>query len=577
LELQESHVAEPHADVRCVTVSLSGGGYRATAFTAGALLALADSELGEKVVSISSVSGGSLTSALTFGGFAGKPRPASSSDAMAHRVEGIARLVSSTTLATQYLTGVSKSTLTLMGLTLSALILFPSGLRFPNGSLSHNALWFGFVVLAAAYVLLVTQQVLISLIAVQNAVEEAMRPLEYDTMPLGFEMRHLNREEVSRVFCATDLTSGEHVYIGAKETARVGDSHDGTSPPRLLVADVVAASAGFPGLRPLVFGLDELGLADTGDRTPPVRPRRVFWRGVRGTISVILVGIPVILLLCRAFGAFPGAATLGILLGSLLLGLTFAVWSSRRLVSTDTVQLVDGGVCDNLGAAFAIATADERYGDRLTAMLRLGRDPQGTMVFVIDASKPLAPPGVSTTLPRGGCGRRSFGNLVQLVPLRLRVLNRSVVQLIGNANGNARRATIRMLLKRGELSGAFISILDAPTKPEQGVNWTSLRDRNSRVPTTLSALDSDVTAALILQGYRLVEEKLIAEGFAITGRTSEEISAIVSAKPPTRGAAPPRQAFEPYQRRMYRLENLGTRTLFFAYLAVIAVVGFLLL
>jgi hypothetical protein len=67
-----------------VVVSLSGGGYRAAAFAAGTLLALHDSALRENVVSISSVSGGSLASALTCGAFNNVAH--SSGDPMGDRV-----------------------------------------------------------------------------------------------------------------------------------------------------------------------------------------------------------------------------------------------------------------------------------------------------------------------------------------------------------------------------------------------------------------------------------------------------------------------------------------------------------
>jgi hypothetical protein len=48
-------------DVKSLAVSLSGGGHRASLFTLGALMYLVDAEANERVTSIASVSGGSLT------------------------------------------------------------------------------------------------------------------------------------------------------------------------------------------------------------------------------------------------------------------------------------------------------------------------------------------------------------------------------------------------------------------------------------------------------------------------------------------------------------------------------------
>lgn len=88
-----------------VTISLSGGGYRAAAFGAGALLAIADSPLRANVVLVSSVSGGSIASALTVGGFA-SPKPAGDDterDSMAQRVRIIAGILQTPAIFVQRL------------------------------------------------------------------------------------------------------------------------------------------------------------------------------------------------------------------------------------------------------------------------------------------------------------------------------------------------------------------------------------------------------------------------------------------------------------------------------------------
>src|SRR3954451_3508478 len=55
-------------DARDIGVALSGGGHRATVFGLGVMLALVDQGLNERVVSISSVSGGSIANGIAMSG-----------------------------------------------------------------------------------------------------------------------------------------------------------------------------------------------------------------------------------------------------------------------------------------------------------------------------------------------------------------------------------------------------------------------------------------------------------------------------------------------------------------------------
>jgi hypothetical protein len=83
--------------------------------------------------------------------------------------------------------------------------------------------------------------------------------------------------------------------------------------------------------------------------------------------------------------------------------------AGRGRLTSDHVQLVDGGVYDNLGAAFSLLTDDDRYpalGDQL------GVADEG-LLLVVDASKQL-----SIIEP----ARRS--RLTGLIPLRLLALHR---------------------------------------------------------------------------------------------------------------------------------------------------------
>src|SRR3954468_10666803 len=56
------------SDTHEIGVALSGGGHRATVFGLGVLLALVDQGLNERVVSISSVSGGSIANGIAMVG-----------------------------------------------------------------------------------------------------------------------------------------------------------------------------------------------------------------------------------------------------------------------------------------------------------------------------------------------------------------------------------------------------------------------------------------------------------------------------------------------------------------------------
>ena len=164
----------------------------------------------------------------------------------------------------------------------------------------------------------------------------------------------------------------------------------------------------------------------------------------------------------------------------LAVGCAMAVISARILWLRDDMVLVDGGVCDNLGAAFALLSRDDRYPDlRIIA----GADSPGLML-VVDASKPFTELDVK--------GRR----LGELVPLRLRGAQRSVLKLLGNANAAARKHVIELLLgSGGATTGAVVSIDKVPApsdeKPdairsaEVAADWTAVVEMTKATPTTL--------------------------------------------------------------------------------------------
>src|SRR3954453_8220894 len=111
----------------CTTISLSGGGYRAAVFGSGTLLAIADSPLAETVVSISSVSGGSIASALTIGGF-GDEDDGDAPTAMERRVRNVAGIVQTSAIPVQLLARWAMWIPIWFGMVFALLFLFPRSL-----------------------------------------------------------------------------------------------------------------------------------------------------------------------------------------------------------------------------------------------------------------------------------------------------------------------------------------------------------------------------------------------------------------------------------------------------------------
>ena len=242
----------PEAPTR-ITVSLSGGGYRATMFSAGALLAIADSDLRTAVASVSSVSGGSIASAVTVGGFADPSED--DPDPMGRRVRLLAGLTQTREIRSESLLNRAKFLITtvIAGFVIYLFLLpewtedDPPGFDAATAYLLAGAL---FVVLAFWHSWYAVQAV------VETLVSEARGT---SASPHGTALADIAQDEATqRIFCATDLSSGSHVYLAPGYVLAPGEvGRD----PNVFLADVVAASACFPGLRPIVFRRAEVGLA----------------------------------------------------------------------------------------------------------------------------------------------------------------------------------------------------------------------------------------------------------------------------------------------------------------------------
>src|SRR5690349_8910675 len=112
--------------------------------------------------------------------------------------------------------------------------------------------------------------------------------------------------------------------------------------------DVVAASAGFPGLRPVIFAADRF--ADRPAETSA--GRGVVARSILGSLA-LLVGIGVV---ATTVARAVGRIDLGVWIATIVLGVG-AFWALTRPLrqqSVDALHLVDGGICDNLGPAFSL-------------------------------------------------------------------------------------------------------------------------------------------------------------------------------------------------------------------------------
>jgi hypothetical protein len=352
-------------------------------------------------------------------------------------------------------------------------------------------------------------------------------------------------DETRRIFCATDLKSGSHVYL-SHDIVLTPDA-TGTS-PSVYLADVVAASACFPGFRPLVFNHTELGL-DASSEPARARRRRTGWRLFLGAAGAGGIALAAVATCMRVFGPLDrGWRDFAIALVLVVAGILGAALAARILHVADGLVLVDGGVCDNLGAAFAILSKDNRY----PALPSLATAGQPGLMLVVDASKPFNP------------HERDRQGLGDLVPLRLRGAQRSVLKLLGNANSAARRHVIELLLKTdGPVKGAIVSITHVPTDSE-GLDWTSVVAQTSSTPTTLSPLEIQTVRNLILQSYRLTQGILVREGVTIERKRSvSEINALVGGTVPTEVHKVLRHGHGPYARQASRVRAIsyGTYTI----------------
>lgn len=241
-------------------MALSGGGHRATLFSLGALLYLVDAGCSKLVDSVVSVSGGSITNAAVAHGC---DFPSVDVEEFDH----VAARIASTVVHRGVLFSAASTyaSLVVCGLLTSYLVV-ESLLDWPF-NLPWWAVLSGLAVVATS--LSLRGHLLSRLL--ERAYFASQRPMLGD----------LNRQ-VTHVFAATDLNSGAPIYFSTAAGGTIDSPVLKTAPcPSLAMADVVRASAAFPG----GFPPKRLSLARSGlvwmSRTEGVDDfeRRFGWIG----------------------------------------------------------------------------------------------------------------------------------------------------------------------------------------------------------------------------------------------------------------------------------------------------------
>ncbi len=276
-----------------IAIALSGGGYRAAAFGLGVLLYVYDSQGPESITSVSSVSGGSITNAFAAARL-GDP------SAIENKAEYWRRA--------QYLaSSLAHRSLLSLGLLDLIPLLIVAGVAF--------GVWYvglGLVAVAATAMALVGVTVALSYLRLRSLMsmnlekiltENEKSPSEQQSLPqrivlvyfyaltfrpgraLGALRGHSTpllgslRPCYCPIFCTTDLASGTHLFLSNKFVAGVRPETGATkdhapadlvgAAPTISLAEVVAASAAFPGVfQPARIKSEQLGLPTRSGLVP---------------------------------------------------------------------------------------------------------------------------------------------------------------------------------------------------------------------------------------------------------------------------------------------------------------------
>ena len=237
------------ARTRKIAIALSGGGHRASLFGLGVLLYLTDAGKNGDVVSVSSVSGGSITNAwLAQRGDYSNLTP---EELESRIVRPLARRVAHFgTLWASWTTWAYTVALSVGLVAVFALLSLPINLLARTTYFVLGLAGWGF---------------LASLRGPMCAL--AFRRTLYSAGRSPTLLREIERENVQHIICATDVRAGNHVYFsgGFVCSYRLGWG----CPAEFRLADAVQASAAFPGaFPPRWFATKQHNFVDGASDTP---------------------------------------------------------------------------------------------------------------------------------------------------------------------------------------------------------------------------------------------------------------------------------------------------------------------
>jgi len=232
-----------------IAVALSGGGHRASLFSLGVLLCLTDAGMNKDVVSISSVSGGSLTNAWLAqqGDYSKLTSRELENQVVRPFVQQVALYG---TLWAHWLTWIYIGILCITLLGVFALWCLPVDLLYRSIYFIFGLTFWGF---------LSTLRGKICAIAFEKIL------FSQDGFPTL--LRDIQNVNIQHIICATDIRAGHHVYFSGDFVCSYLLGWGSPGPLRL--ADSVQVSSAFPsGFPPRWLSTEQFSFVDGAQKTP---------------------------------------------------------------------------------------------------------------------------------------------------------------------------------------------------------------------------------------------------------------------------------------------------------------------
>lgn len=262
---------------RSIGVAMSGGGHRASVWGTGVLAAVVDAGLGGDVVSVSSVSGGSITNGVVAQNLDLRTATSDQFDAAVRdSLVNYARvgLFPAGPLTKGYLRLLVAVLVAAVALTVALLVAFvAAAASWMNGTLSA-------IVLAAVGIVSVVAWVVAAALVARRGtvVRSALARTHFhgDRRSLGTRLDQITRD-VNHVFLTTDLEAGDQFYLAPRFLYGFREGIADPSSAGTTIAAAVQASAGLPGAFPPI--ILETGAFrrpwDVPGDVPAESPRRV--------------------------------------------------------------------------------------------------------------------------------------------------------------------------------------------------------------------------------------------------------------------------------------------------------------